>query len=70
MSTSYSQLGNETVAENAAEDLLRIWPTVEEDYYQMGLVNWIFGQPELMAQINEGLRKAGINIVVPEKSSD
>ncbi|MCJ7814749.1 MAG: hypothetical protein MUP31_01730, partial [Xanthomonadales bacterium] len=36
LAMSDAQLGNEAAAKSAAEDLLRIWPTVEEDYYQMG----------------------------------
>ena len=70
LAVSYAQLGNEEAARDAAEDLRRIWPTVEQDYYQMGLVNWVFGQPELIEQVNEDLRKAGINLVVPEELKD
>jgi hypothetical protein len=36
----------------------------------MGLVNWVFGQPELIEQVNADLRKAGINLVVPEELKD
>ena len=70
LAVSYAQLGNEEAARDAAEDLRRIWPTVEQDYYQMGLVNWVFGQPELIEQVNADLRKAGINLVVPEELKD
>lgn len=52
-------------ARSAAQDLLQIWPTVDQDYYQMGLVNWIYAQPELIEHVNEGLQKAGIDLQVP-----
>jgi len=70
LAITYGQLGNETAARAAAEDLLRVWPTFEQEYFQMGLVNWIFGQPELIAQVNDGLRKAGIVLQVPEPAAD
>jgi TolB-like protein len=63
---SNAQLGNELAARSEAEDLLRIWPAFEQEYYQLGLVNWIFGQPELIELIDEGLRKAGINLQVED----
>jgi TolB-like protein len=66
LAITHAQLGDQAAARSAAEDLLRIWPTFEQEYYQQGLVNWIFGQPELIEQINEGLRKAGIDLLVPE----
>jgi TolB-like protein/Tfp pilus assembly protein PilF len=66
LAITHAQLGDEVAAEKAAEHLRRIWPTVEEDYYQMGLVNWMYAQPELIEHVNEGLRKAGINLRVPE----
>jgi len=64
----YAELGNQEAAKNAAEDLLRIWPTVEEDHYQMGMVNWLIGQPKLIEQVNQSLRKAGINLHDPEET--
>jgi adenylate cyclase len=70
LAVAYAQLGDEAAAKAAAADLLRVWPSVEQDYYQMGLVNWIYGQPELIAQINDGLRKAGVHLQVPEETED
>jgi tetratricopeptide (TPR) repeat protein len=66
LAITHAQLGNEAEARNAAEEVLRIWPAFEQEYYQQGLVNWIFGQPELIEHINEGLRKAGIDLLVSE----
>ena len=66
LAITHAQLGNEAQARSAAEEVLRIWPAFEQEYYQQGMVNWIFGQPELIEHINEGLRKAGINLRVPE----
>jgi len=66
LAITHAQLGHEAAAKSAAEDLLRNWPTFEQDYYQQGLVKWIYGQPELIEHVNEGLRKAGINLRVPE----
>jgi hypothetical protein len=65
LAIAHSQLGNEMEAGSAAEELLRVWPSFEQDYYQQGLVNWIFGQPDLIEHINEGLQKAGINLLIP-----
>jgi hypothetical protein len=67
LAISHAQLGHESAAQKAATDLLRTWPSFEQDYYQQGLVNWIFGQPELIEQVNDGLRKAGINLVVANR---
>jgi TolB-like protein/tetratricopeptide (TPR) repeat protein len=66
LALAHAQLGHEAAARSAAEDVLRVWPTFEQDYYVQGLVNWIWGQPELVDHINEGLRKAGINLLVPD----
>lgn len=70
LALAYAELGNQAAAQSAAEDLLRIWPTVEEDYYQMGMVNWIIGQPELIEQVNKSLRKAGINLRLADETTD
>ncbi len=70
LAIAYAELGNEAEAKSAAEDLRRIWPTVEEDYYQMGLINWMFDQPEVIGQVNESLRKAGINLRVPRSAEE
>jgi TolB-like protein/tetratricopeptide (TPR) repeat protein len=66
LAISHAQLGHEAAARSAADDLLRIWPTFEQDYYQLGLVNWMYAQPELVELINEGLYKAGIHLKVPD----
>jgi len=62
---SNAQLGNDAAAKNAAQELRRVWPNVERDYYQIGMVNWAYSQPEFIEHTNEGLRKAGINLQVP-----
>jgi TolB-like protein len=62
----HAQLGNQEAARAAAEDLLRVWPGFEQEYFQRGLANWIFGQPELMDLILDGLQKAGIRLVLPD----
>jgi tetratricopeptide (TPR) repeat protein len=64
LAVCYAELGREREAKAAAKEILRIWPEFERDYYQQGLVNWMFGQPELIDQIQDGLRKAGINMAV------
>jgi len=66
LAIAQAQLGHDVAAKSAAKELRRIWPTVEEDYYQMGLVNWMYAQPELIEHINEGLHKAGIDLLVSE----
>jgi tetratricopeptide (TPR) repeat protein len=66
LAISHAQLGDEAAAKHAAAELLRVWPNVERDYYQMGLVNWAYSQPELIEHVNEGLRKAGVNLQVPD----
>ncbi len=66
LAITHAQLGHESAAKSAAEEVLRIWPTFEQDYYQQGLVKWIYAQPELIKHINEGLRKAGIDLRGPE----
>jgi len=65
-----AQLGNEEAAQSAAEHLLRVWPNVERDYYQIGMVNWAYSQAELLTHVSEGLRKAGINLQVPDESGN
>jgi len=65
-----AQLGNEEAARSAAKEMFRIWPAVEQEYYQMGLINWMWAQPELIEHVREGLSKAGIEVVVPEETTD
>ena len=60
LAIAHSQLGNEAAARDAAKELFRVWPTFEQDYYEHGLVKWIFGQPEIIEHIHEGLTKAGL----------
>ncbi len=66
LAIAHAQLGNEDAALAAAQEFRRIWPDVEQEYYQRGMSNWIIGQPELMELIDDGLRKAGILIQYPE----
>ncbi len=58
-----AQLGNEAATREAAADLLALWPEFEAEYYRIGLVNWIYNQPDLVAQTIDGLRKAGLEMV-------
>jgi len=44
---------------------LRTWPDFELEYYRQGMVKWIFDHPELLEQIDDGLRKAGIHSSTP-----
>jgi len=55
-------LGNEAAARDFGQDILRIWPTFEQDYYQMGLMNWIWAQPDLIEQVTQALSVAGIHV--------
>jgi tetratricopeptide (TPR) repeat protein len=68
LAIAHAQLGHAAQARQAANELLRIWPGFEQEYYQLGLVNWIFEQPELVEHINQGLSKAGITLVIPENT--
>ena len=63
---AHAQLGHEDEARKSAAELLRIWPDFKRDYYQLGLVNWMYGQPDVMDHINQGLLKAGIVLEIPE----
>ena len=65
----HAQLGDDAAAKAAATELLRVWPSFEQEYYEKGLSNWIFGQPQLIAHINDGLQKAGINLVTDDSRS-
>lgn len=60
---AYGQLGDRLGAAAATRDLLRVWPSFEADYVEMGLENWMFGQAELVELVIEGLEKAGLNMV-------
>jgi TolB-like protein/tetratricopeptide (TPR) repeat protein len=60
---AYAQLGDKDGADAAVNDLLRVWPTFEADYVELGLKNWIFAQPTLVEHTIEGLEKAGLHMV-------
>lgn len=60
-----AQLGNDDAAEDAAADILAIWPDFETAYPGMGLQGWVFEQPELIAHVIDGLEKAGLDMVEP-----
>lgn len=60
-----AQLGNDDAAQDAAADLLAIWPDFETAYPGMGLQGWVFEQPELIAHVIDGLEKAGLDMVEP-----
>ena len=63
---AHAQLGHEAEAQRAATELLRVWPGFKQDYYQLGLVNWIYQQPDVIEHVNQGLLKAGIVLDIPE----
>ncbi len=60
---AYGQLGDKAGTAAAVKDLLRVWPTFEADYVELGLKNWIFAQPTLVEHAIEGLEKAGLQMV-------
>jgi TolB-like protein len=70
LAIAHAQLGNEAEAQAAIEDLFRIWPDFMEEYHQQGLVKWMFRQPDLIEHVNEGLRKAGIDLEAPGSAAD
>ena len=59
---AHAQLGNQRAAQDAARDLLRVWPDFEKDYKRVGLDPWVYASPELEARIVDGLAKAGLNV--------
>jgi adenylate cyclase len=65
LTIAHAQLGNESAAEESAREILRVWPSFKEEYYQLGLVNWFYEQPDVMEHLNQGLLKAGIAIDIP-----
>ena len=67
LTITHAQLGNETVARKTAQQLLKLWPSFEKDYYQLGLVNWLYEQPDVMEHVNQGLLKAGVILEIPEQ---
>jgi TolB-like protein len=60
---AHARLGNDTEAGAAAAELLALWPDFEAEYYRKGLLNWIYNQPELVEQIIDGLRRAGLKMI-------
>lgn len=63
-SLAHARLGNDDAARAAARDLLAVWPDFQESYYERGLTNWVWAQPELVEDILVGLRAAGLEMVV------
>ncbi len=64
---AHAQLGNRRAAEEAARDLLRVWPNFEADYKRVGLDPWIYSLPDLEARIVDGLAKAGLKVQGAER---
>jgi tetratricopeptide (TPR) repeat protein len=59
---AHAQLGHRQAAEEAARDLLRVWPAFEKSYKRVGLDPWVYAVPELEARIIDGLARAGLAV--------
>jgi TolB-like protein len=62
LAISNAELGNEAAARSFGQDILRIWPSFEQEYYQLGLVNWMWAQPDLVNRITNALNLAGVQL--------
>ncbi len=60
LAMTHAQLGQIREAEYAAERFHELWPGDLATYKTRQLDSWLFAQPELTAQIIEGLQKAGL----------
>jgi non-specific serine/threonine protein kinase len=70
LAISHAHLGNDKAAQESKKELLRLWPDFEKGILHGHLEKWMFPQPDLIAQIVEGLRKAGFNIVEDEGENE
>ena len=66
LAIAHAQLGNAKAAADSTKEILRLFPTFEEDYYTGHVEKWMYAQPDLVAHIVEGLDKAGLKMVHPE----
>ena len=64
---AHAELGHTEAARAAVQELLRLWPDFEAQYYEVGLERWNF-RPELVEQVLESTRKAGLHVARPEGS--
>jgi len=58
----YGQLGRSAEAQAAASQFLNLWPFRLDQFVEMDLETWFYAQPSLIAQIVDGLHKAGLEI--------
>ncbi len=58
---AHAQLGHKPEAAEAMKELQALWPDFDLDSFRKDhLEIWMFAQPELIEQVLEGLRKAGL----------
>ena len=57
-----AQLGRHEAATEAVHNLLKVWPDFKANCQRVGFDAWMFAQPDLVAHIFDGLRKAGLDI--------
>jgi adenylate cyclase len=57
---AHAQLGHEVAAQAALDEFLALWPGDMENFTSVHLERWFYAQPELVEQVMEGLRKAGL----------
>jgi len=58
---THAQLGNRKEAELALNEFRALWPGIDlQTLKQQHLTKWMFAQPDLIDQVVEGLRKAGL----------
>jgi adenylate cyclase len=67
LTIAHAQLGHEVEARRTGGELLRVWPRFKQEYYQLGLVNWMYSQPDVIEHIAEGLLKAGVDLETPKQ---
>jgi len=58
---THAQLGHRKEAEQALNEFLTLWPDIDlKTLKEQHLTKWMFAQPDLIDQVVDGLRKAGL----------
>jgi len=57
---AHAQLGHEKQAKGALEEFLALWPDAKNTFREQHFNRWIYSLPELMARVEEGFAKAGL----------
>lgn len=68
LAVANARLGRLEAATGAVHNLLKVWPDFTANCRRVGFDAWMFAQPDLVAHIFDGLRKAGLDVQTSDRA--